>query len=170
MSRNFVASSLTGPMNSTDDERGGFRHFRNPRPECSGIGASPSGQHPTSGSSVGWLQPTLANEPWAHSRCSFEVAVQHVGVEVDPPGPAHRARSCIDRRGREAKVVVERAKHSAQRTREVEFANEAVGERDAQQPPTKVLRCHDANERLHGNERHWRGTMEDSGAWSAKYM
>ena len=85
-------------------------------------------------------------------RLTFHRALSRPGEirwEVDPPGPEHRDRSCIERCGGKSMVVVEGAERPDQLTPEVEFANEPVGERDAQQSPTKVLHCGDAGERCH---------------------
>jgi hypothetical protein len=75
--------------------------------------------------------------------------VQDVGVEVDAVRPRDRASNRIDRDSSEDIIIVDRCEHARQCVGEVEFAHEAIGERDAQETRAEMLDGCDAGENGH---------------------
>jgi hypothetical protein len=75
--------------------------------------------------------------------------VQNVGVQVDAIRPGDRASNRIDRDFSEDLIIVDRCEHARQCVGEVEFAHEAIGERDAQETRAEMFDGGDAGESGH---------------------
>ena len=81
----------------------------------------------------------FADEPWTLSMRRRVVAVEHIGVKVDPVGPRDRASRRIDgdlgKVGRFSQLLEETL---IEGTFEVDVSDEAVGEG---QPETEISKC-----------------------------
>ena len=75
--------------------------------------------------------------------------MQDVGVEVDAVRPGARASNRIDRDFSEDLIIVDRCEYARQCVGEVEFAHEAIGERDAQETRAEMFDDCDAGESGH---------------------
>jgi hypothetical protein len=95
---------------------------------------------------AGFLKPVLTQEAWRDRGRRRVVAVEDVGIEVDAARPTHGAGNRVDRCASKDCVVVEGGQNAGQRCREVEFAHEAVRERDSKHAAAEVLHDGDACE------------------------
>ncbi len=105
--------------------------------------------------SAGLLKPVFPDDPDAVWRCRFHVAVQNVGVEIDPARPAHRSGDRVDAGAAERCVIVDCSKYSGERIVEVQLSDQAIGENQAQEAATEVLNTGNT-----GRTGHWSSLLE----------
>ena len=93
--------------------------------------------------------------------------MQDVGVEVNAIRPGDRVSNRIDRDSSTDLIIVDRCELARQCVGEVEFAHEAIGERDAQQTRAETLDGCDAGENGH-EDSYWSGSIPDRavGSWA----
>ena len=99
---------------------------------------------------AGLLEAVLAEDRWRSAGCWRLVAVQNIGVEVDSARPANGPGRAIERDSTENLVVIDGRKDAIEGACEVEFANQAVRERNAQAACAEMADFRDARKGAHG--------------------
>lgn len=77
--------------------------------------------------------------------------MQDIGVQINAIRPRDCASNRIDRDSSEDLLIVDRSEYANQSVGEVQFAHEAIGERDAQETRAEMLDGYDAGENGHEN-------------------
>jgi hypothetical protein len=101
--------------------------------------------------SAGAFEPVLAEKARLHRGGRFVISVEDVGIEVDAVRPGDGSGNRIDCDCRKGLVVVDRSENARQRVGEVEFAHDAVGERDPQRAHVEKLNVADTCEIGHAH-------------------